>query len=88
MRSQYVFAAAKEISNRFLLCRVTSASARRLQIGSKQPAETINQSLGLIAAAALNGVGNGESQIAQSDAGQELATSAATAVPMAEPPGN
>jgi DNA-directed RNA polymerase subunit K/omega len=51
MRSEYVFAAAKEISNRFLLCRVTSVSARRLQIGSKQPSETINQSLCLIAAA-------------------------------------
>lgn len=54
MRSEYVFAAAKEISNRFLLCRVTSASARRLQVGAKQPAETINQSLRLIAAAELS----------------------------------
>jgi hypothetical protein len=53
MRSEYVFAAAKEISNRFLLCRVTSVSARRLQIGSLQPSETINQSLQLIAAAEL-----------------------------------
>lgn len=53
MRSEYVFAAAKEISNRFLLCRVTSASARHLQIGSKQPAESINQSLRLIAASEL-----------------------------------
>ena len=53
MRSQYVFAAAKEISNRFMLCRVASVSARRLQMGSKQPSETINQSLQLIAAAEL-----------------------------------
>lgn len=53
MRSEYVFAAAKEISNRFLLCKLTSASARRLQIGSKQPSETINQSLQLIAGAEL-----------------------------------
>lgn len=55
MRSEYVFAAAKEIGNRFLLCRVTSASARRLQVGSKQAAETINQSLRLIAASELCG---------------------------------
>jgi DNA-directed RNA polymerase subunit K/omega len=53
MRSEYVFAAAKEISNRFLLCRMASVSARRLQMGSKQPSETINQSLRLIAAAEL-----------------------------------
>jgi len=51
MRSEYVFAATKEINNRFLLCRMTSVSARRLQIGSKQPSETINQSLRLIATA-------------------------------------
>jgi DNA-directed RNA polymerase subunit K/omega len=53
MRSEYVFAAAKEISNRFLLCRMASVSARRLQMGSKQPSETINQSLRLIATAEL-----------------------------------
>lgn len=49
MRSEYVFAAAKEVSNRFLLCRVTSVSARRLHIASTQPSETINKSLKLIA---------------------------------------
>lgn len=49
MRSQYVFAAAREISNRFLLCRVTSVSARRFHIASTQPSETINKSLKLIA---------------------------------------
>ncbi len=49
MRSEYVFAAVKQISNRFLLCRMTSVSARRLQIGSKQPSETINRSLLLLA---------------------------------------
>jgi len=53
MRSEYVFAAAKTINNRFLLCRVTSVSARHLQIGSKQPSETINKSLNLIASATL-----------------------------------
>ena len=53
MRSEYVFAAARRINNRFLLCRVTSVSARHLQIGSKQPSETINKSLNLIAAATL-----------------------------------
>jgi DNA-directed RNA polymerase subunit K/omega len=51
MRSEYVFAATKEISNRFLLCRMAAVSARRLQMGSKQPSETINQSLRLIATA-------------------------------------
>jgi DNA-directed RNA polymerase subunit K/omega len=54
MRSEYVFAAAKEISNRFMLCRVTSVSARRLQIGFKHPAESINESLRLIAASELS----------------------------------
>ena len=53
MRSEYVFAAAKKIQCRFLLCRVTSVSARRLQVGSKQPSETINRSLKLIADSAL-----------------------------------
>lgn len=49
MRSEYVFAAVKEISNRFLLCRVASASARRLHQDSTQPSQTINKSLKLIA---------------------------------------
>lgn len=49
MRSEYVFAAVKEIGNRFLLCRVASVSARRLHRDSTQPSETINQSLKLIA---------------------------------------
>ena len=50
MRSEYVFAAVKEISNRFLLCRVASVSARRLHRDSTQASETINKSLQLIAA--------------------------------------
>ncbi len=54
MRSEYVFAASKEISNRFMLCRVTSVSARRLQVGSRQATETINKSLNLIATAELS----------------------------------
>ena len=49
MRSEYVFAATREIGNRFLLCRVAAASARRLHRGSTQPSETINRSLKLIA---------------------------------------
>ena len=53
MRSEYVFAAVKQIGNRFLLCRMTSVSARRLQVGSKQPSETINQSLLLLATAEI-----------------------------------
>jgi len=54
MRSEYVFAAAREIGNRFMLCRVTSVSARRLHIDSTQPSETINKSLKLIAAGDAN----------------------------------
>jgi len=53
MRSEYVFAASKEINNRFLLCRITSVSARRLHLESTQPSETINKSLKLIAAQEL-----------------------------------
>lgn len=51
MRSEYVFAASKEISNRFLLCRMASVSARRLHRDSTQPSQTINKSLQLIATA-------------------------------------
>jgi hypothetical protein len=58
MRSEYVFAAAKKINNRFLLCRVTSVSARHLQVGSTQPSETINKSLTLIAASGRYSGGN------------------------------
>jgi DNA-directed RNA polymerase subunit K/omega len=79
MRSQYVFAAAKEISNRFLLCRVTAASARRLQIGSKQPSETINKSLNLIAAAALTGQNGNASHELESDSGHASSGTMATA---------
>jgi hypothetical protein len=49
MRSEDVFAAAKKISNRFLLCRVASVSAHHLQAGPKAFTESINQSLKLIA---------------------------------------
>ena len=51
MRSEYVFAAVKEITNRFLLCRVASVSARRLHRDSAQSSQTINKSLQLIATA-------------------------------------
>jgi hypothetical protein len=51
MRSEYVFAAAKEIGDRFLLFRMTSVSVRRLHVDSTQPSETINKSLKLIASA-------------------------------------
>lgn len=70
MRSEYVFDAAKKISNRFLLCRVTSVSARRLQVNSKQPSETINRSLRLIAAMAMavkTGSAGGELQSESGD---------------------
>jgi hypothetical protein len=50
MRSEYVFAAVKEIENRFMLCRVASVSARRLHIDSTRSSDTINKSLNLIAA--------------------------------------
>lgn len=49
MRSDDVFAAAKNIGNRFLLCRVASVSARHLQEGPKQFTESINKSFKLIA---------------------------------------
>jgi hypothetical protein len=50
MRSQYVFAAVKEIGNRFMLCRVASISTRRLHIDSTRSSDTINKCLNLIAA--------------------------------------
>ncbi len=50
MRSEYVFAAVKEIDNRFMLCRVASISTRRLHIDSTRSPDTINKSLNLIAA--------------------------------------
>lgn len=50
MRSEDVFSAAKTIRNRFLLCRVTSVSAHRLQTSPRPYADSINQSLKLIAA--------------------------------------
>jgi hypothetical protein len=49
MRSDDVFAAEKNISNRFLLCRVASVSARHLQDGPKQFTESINKSFKMIA---------------------------------------
>lgn len=66
MRSEDVFAAAKKINNRFLLCRVTSVSAHRLQTGPRQFTESINRSLKLIAAMsppAANGGAAGELRI-------------------------
>lgn len=68
MRSEYVFAAAKEVSNRFLLCRLASVSARRLQIGSKQASESINRSLQLIATAELIDQGCKDISLEQSPA--------------------
>ena len=47
-RSSKVFAACSTIANPFLLCRVTSVYARRLQKTRIQFAESINQSLRLI----------------------------------------
>lgn len=52
MRSDDVFAASKNISNRFLLCRIASVSARRLQTGPKQFTESINKSFKVIASMA------------------------------------
>jgi hypothetical protein len=52
MRSEDVFAAAKKINNRFLLCRVTAVSAHRLQKSARPFTESINKSLKLIAAMA------------------------------------
>ncbi len=66
MRSEDVFAAAKKINNRFLLCRVTSVSAHRIQGGPRQFTESINKSLKLIAAMSSpleKGGATGESRI-------------------------
>ena len=63
MRSEYVFAATREVTNRFLLCRMTSISARRLQAGSRHMSETINQSLKLIADAELTEPNNNEAGV-------------------------
>jgi hypothetical protein len=49
MRSQDVFAAAKQVSNRFLLCRVTSVSSHRLHIAPTHFSESINRALQEIA---------------------------------------
>lgn len=78
MRSEYVFAAAKKIDNRFMLCRVTSVSARRLQMNSKQPSETINESLSLIAAMAPAG-NNGANKELHGDSGHIFSLAAANA---------
>ena len=49
MRSQDVFDAARNISNRFLLCQVVSANVRHLHTTPRHYSETIHQSLNLIA---------------------------------------
>jgi hypothetical protein len=69
MRSEYVFAAVKEIENRFLLCRVASISTRRLHIDSTRSSDTINKSLNLIAAGDKNAK-------AESSDGQAIAAEA------------
>lgn len=60
MRSQDVFDANRNIDNRFMLCQVVAASARRLQTGSRHYSEVISQSLKLIASQRQheNGAGN------------------------------
>ena len=76
MRSEYVFAATREVTNRFLLCRMTSISARRLQAGSRHMSETINQSLKLIADAELTEPNNIEAGVHEPEA-EALAVAAA-----------
>lgn len=76
MRSEYVFAAVREINNRFMLCRVTSVSARRLHIDSTQPSETINKSLKLIAA------GEGAGTSAGTSAGTKNVSESANVAPV------
>ena len=49
MRSQDVFDAARNISNRFLLCQVVSANVRHLHTTPRHYSETIHQSLKLVA---------------------------------------
>lgn len=64
MRSEDVFAATKNIGNRFLLCRVVSVSARHLQKGPKQFTESINKSFKLIASMSAPGDKNDKNGVA------------------------
>lgn len=45
MRSSLIFRASDHISNRFLLCRMLSASARKMHRNGSSTAQSINQSL-------------------------------------------
>lgn len=45
MRSGLIFRASDHISNRFLLCRMLSASARKMHRNGSSTAQSINQSL-------------------------------------------
>ncbi|HST78807.1 MAG TPA: hypothetical protein VLN58_10000 [Verrucomicrobiae bacterium] len=45
MRSGLIFRASDHISNRFLLCRMLSASARKMHCNGASTAQSINQSL-------------------------------------------
>ena len=49
MRSQDVFAASKQVNNRFLLCRVAAVSSHRLHIAPAHFSESINRALRKIA---------------------------------------
>lgn len=45
MRSGLIFRAADHVSNRFLLCRMISASSRKLHRGGIATSQSINESL-------------------------------------------
>ncbi len=45
MRSGLVFNASTKIPNRFLLCRMVAASARKMQRTGTSTSQTINESL-------------------------------------------
>ena len=45
MRSGLIFRAADHVSNRFLLCRMISASARKMHRGGIATSQSINDSL-------------------------------------------
>ena len=55
MRSDLVHSANRRLSNRFLLCRMTSVSARRMQAHNGHFAQSINKALKHIAVLPADG---------------------------------
>jgi hypothetical protein len=68
MRSGLIFRASDHISNRFLLCRMLSASARKMHRNGVSTSQSINQSL-----VALDG-GREHSTLGKGQANEEAPT--------------